>query len=902
MRTERKAAMTMTENIEMELFSSEESCAAIQTQEEQLRKPVNLHKCHKHPLVLDDEDEEDPELPVQTQTSPSPCKAQMELLTNEKLKPYSLVPGKMERTDIEMQMLPSNSKSVKASWKIAPLKWRRVLQNTGLVVKDVICLPGGYLDRQPVLRLRQRASPTVTSRITIDSDWSAVQMQNCLVLFFSRWFVQPAGQKLFFTFLQRVQGSSVLFVPETPSEGWTGGQVLQICERGPLYVLTHLDCKQAEPDKLVKKRMFCVDNATACCLDQVGQQTGEEVTLDSLLRLFRQENTDPDEKIYIRVKRDDLLHEVLKVVAAPTFSFRKTPIVSFVGEETDSSEPVREFFRLVLNGLRDSCVFEGLPGRLLLTYDLAALDLRLYYKAGVLIGWSLAHRGPGPQCLHPALYQLMCRKNPSLEDFSWSQIVGTEVQSRLQQLRSCADVRSLPPSLCHWLLSCGISEICLKQSDHIPAVYSSVVKHYIFHRVASMISQFKDGLNSCGGLWDMIESRWEMFCPVMTSVQQRPLSHQEFPQPLFNVCYSQSDGPLRAAEEATVRHWEAALEKVRDGQADFSFEDLLSFITGAGRLPLFGLSTLISLRFYSQLLQQRSCRIINGLQNFRAAGRKMASRLFGGFLKRRTDVQRSVAALRSQCSGGRQHVNGVDLHFELTGAGKHGVLLLPGALGSARTDFGPQLKSLSKETFTVVGWDPRGYGRSRPPDRDFPPDFFEQDAKDAMDLMKALGFSKFSLLGWSDGGITALIAAAKNPGKIRKLVVWGCNAFVSQQDMELYDAVRDVSKWSARMRQPMEEMYGAEVFAKLWEAWVDGISEYTHRPEGSICMELLPLISCPTLIIHGEKDPMVPNFHPQYLLKHIKGSRLHLMPEGKHNLHLRFADEFNRLVEHFLDE
>lgn len=70
-----------------------------------------------------------------------------------------------------------------------------------------------------------------------------------------------------------------------------------------------------------------------------------QVTLDSLLCLFRQENTDPDEKIYIRVKRDDLLHEALKVVAAPKFSFRKTPIVSFVGEETDSNEPVREFFR-----------------------------------------------------------------------------------------------------------------------------------------------------------------------------------------------------------------------------------------------------------------------------------------------------------------------------------------------------------------------------------------------------------------------------------------------------------------------------------------------------------------------------------------------------------------------------
>lgn len=52
---------------------------------------------------------------------------------------------------------------------------------------------------------------------------------------------------------------------------------------------------------------------------------------------------------------------------------------------------------------------------------------------------------------------------------------------------------------------------------------------------------------------------------------------------------------------------------------------------------------------------------------------------------------------------------------------------------------------------------------------------------------QALGFAKFSLLGWSDGGITALIAAAKNPDKIRKMVVWGSNAFVSQQDIQLYD-------------------------------------------------------------------------------------------------------------------
>ncbi|KAJ8279892.1 hypothetical protein COCON_G00069580 [Conger conger] len=252
--------------------------------------------------------------------------------------------------------------------------------------------------------------------------------------------------------------------------------------------------------------------------------------------------------------------------------------------------------------------------------------------------------------------------------------------------------------------------------------------------------------------------------------------------------------------------------------------------------------------------------------------------------------------------GATQNVNGVDLFYQRTGTGQHAVMLLPGALGSGETDFGPQIESLNKRRFTVVSWDPRGYGNSRPPERDFPPDFFEQDAKDAVDLMLALDFKRFSLLGWSDGGITALIAAARNPSLIQKLVVWGSNAYVSQEDVKVYNAIRDVSAWSPRMRKPMEDMYGAQGFPKLWEAWVDGFSQFAQRPEGNICRELLPLISCPTLIVHGEKDPLVPSCHPQYLLQHIQGSRLHLMPEGKHNLHLRFAAEFNQLVEEFLGD
>ncbi|XP_055262975.1 valacyclovir hydrolase isoform X2 [Moschus berezovskii] len=259
-----------------------------------------------------------------------------------------------------------------------------------------------------------------------------------------------------------------------------------------------------------------------------------------------------------------------------------------------------------------------------------------------------------------------------------------------------------------------------------------------------------------------------------------------------------------------------------------------------------------------------------------------------------------AAAFGSSVTSAKVAVNGVHLHYLRTGDGEHAVLLLPGMLGSGETDFGPQIENLNKKLFTVVAWDPRGYGHSRPPDRDFPVDFFERDAKDAIDLMKTLKFKKVSLLGWSDGGITALIAAARYPSYVSKMVIWGANAYVTEQDTEIYQGIRDVSKWSEKTRKPLEALYGFEYFARTCEKWVDGIDQFKHRPDGSICQDLLPLVQCPTLIVHGEKDPLVPRFHADFLHRHVRGSRLHLMPEGKHNLHLRFADEFNRLVEDFL--
>ena len=91
-----------------------------------------------------------------------------------------------------------------------------------------------------------------------------------------------------------------------------------------------------------------------------------------------------------------------------------------------------------------------------------------------------------------------------------------------------------------------------------------------------------------------------------------------------------------------------------------------------------------------------------------------------------------------EISSQKVNVNGVNLHYEIAGIAPDVILCMPGALGTTRSDFGPQLNGLS-DKFTVVVFDPRGYGKSIPPKRDFPQDFYDRDADDAANLMLTIG-------------------------------------------------------------------------------------------------------------------------------------------------------------------
>eukprot|EP00435_Cladocopium_sp_Y103_P037352 s965_g9.t2 len=205
-------------------------------------------------------------------------------------------------------------------------------------------------------------------------------------------------------------------------------------------------------------------------------------------------------------------------------------------------------------------------------------------------------------------------------------------------------------------------------------------------------------------------------------------------------------------------------------------------------------------------------------------------------------------------------VNGRKLYVIVRGDVTKGppVICLPGAMGTAETDFAQQLEGFAP-SMGVVAFDPRGYGKSRPPGRRYPADFYHleagrkagsKDAQDAAGIMDTLGINSYHVMGWSDGAISATILAANRPAAVKKLAVFGIQGFITKED-----GLRDVEKaWSKRMLDTHRPVYGDDL-QPMWSSFCDAM-KMMYEAGGDMCQKEAKLVKCPTFILHGAKDPL----------------------------------------------
>jgi valacyclovir hydrolase len=232
-------------------------------------------------------------------------------------------------------------------------------------------------------------------------------------------------------------------------------------------------------------------------------------------------------------------------------------------------------------------------------------------------------------------------------------------------------------------------------------------------------------------------------------------------------------------------------------------------------------------------------------------------------------------------------VNGTVLHYEEAGEGPP-LLLLHGGGGTALLHYKNEIPLLAKR-YHVIAPDFRGYGQSSPP-RDFPAGFYQRDAADMAALIEALGIAPAHLCGWSDGGITALLLAADYPWTARTLAVWGAEAYIKPEERAGWDAITDWQAWPEHTRERFIAAQGPLNWPGVLERMKAGYI-LALESGGNIVADRLNRVACPTLILHGDADEVVPVAHAHELHAAIRGSALRIFPGGHHALHRDRHDE-----------
>jgi len=131
----------------------------------------------------------------------------------------------------------------------------------------------------------------------------------------------------------------------------------------------------------------------------------------------------------------------------------------------------------------------------------------------------------------------------------------------------------------------------------------------------------------------------------------------------------------------------------------------------------------------------------------------------------------------AQTAGKYADVNGIKMYYEIDGDGPP-LVLIHGGGSTISTSFSKVMPLFAK-THRVIAVELQAHGHTS--DRNAP-ESFVQDADDVAELLKQLNVSGSDILGFSNGGNTAMQVAIRHPERVRKLIL--ASAFYKRDGMQ----------------------------------------------------------------------------------------------------------------------
>jgi len=243
-------------------------------------------------------------------------------------------------------------------------------------------------------------------------------------------------------------------------------------------------------------------------------------------------------------------------------------------------------------------------------------------------------------------------------------------------------------------------------------------------------------------------------------------------------------------------------------------------------------------------------------------------------------------------------INGQKIYYERYGNGKP-LVLLHGGINSIQSSFKNQIEFFATYR-EVIAIEQVGHGHT--PDTAEAFSYFKM-AKDTADLLRSLNVSNADFIGWSDGGILALLIARYSPELVHRLVASGANTRLVGMSPNVIKKIQDSSPeklatgFGEKYRNqyialsPDGEKHWPTIAKKTWDLWLTPIILENKD---------LAMINAPSLIINGDKD-LVPIEHAFEIFKALPKGQLFVVPGTGHHTFESAAPIVNPVILSFIN-
>ena len=210
------------------------------------------------------------------------------------------------------------------------------------------------------------------------------------------------------------------------------------------------------------------------------------------------------------------------------------------------------------------------------------------------------------------------------------------------------------------------------------------------------------------------------------------------------------------------------------------------------------------------------------------------------------------------------------MYYEIHGSGRP-LVLLHGGGSTIESSFGRILPQLAN-THRVIGVELQAHGHTLDIDR---PLSFEQDADDVATLLDHLAIPKADILGFSNGGSTALQIAIRHPRMVNKLVLAAATYRRDGMQPGFFDGFAGARL--EMMPEPLQRAYlkanpDPKGLQRMFDRDVARMKDFKDIPDASIRG-----VAAPALVINGDAE-VVRAEHALALSRLLPNARLLIVP------------------------